>query len=149
MTSGRDQKELTGVSLLGNKTKYPTDYAPEVLEAFINKHPGNDYFVKFNCPEFTSLCPMTGQPDFAAIYISYVPDQKLVESKSLKLYLFSFRNHGDFHEDCVNIIMKDLIQLQTHQLNFIPVYIQKILRYIRLIHTAHGSDSRLIMIISQ
>ena len=109
MTSGRDQKELTGVSLLGNKTKYPTDYAPEVLEAFINKHPGNDYFVKFNCPEFTSLCPMTGQPDFAAIYISYVPDQKLVESKSLKLYLFSFRNHGDFHEDCVNIIMKDLI----------------------------------------
>ena len=56
MTSGRDQKELTGVSLLGNKTKYPTDYAPEVLEAFINKHPGNDYFVKFNCPEFTSLC---------------------------------------------------------------------------------------------
>ena len=55
MTSGREQKELTGVSLLGNKTKYPTDYAPEVLEAFINKHPGNDYFVKFNCPEFTSL----------------------------------------------------------------------------------------------
>ena len=109
MTSGREQKELTGVSLLGNKTKYPTDYAPEVLEAFINKHPGNDYFVKFNCPEFTSLCPMTGQPDFATIYISYVPDMKLVESKSLKLYLFSFRNHGDFHEDCVNIIMKDLI----------------------------------------
>ena len=109
MTSGRDQKELTGVSLLGNKTKYPTDYAPEVLEAFINKHPGNDYFVKFNCPEVTSLCPMTGQPDFAAIYISYVPDQKLVESKSLKLYLFSFRNHGDFHEDCVNIIMKDVV----------------------------------------
>ena len=66
MTSGREQKELTGVSLLGNKTKYPTDYAPEVLEAFINKHPGNDYFVKFNCPEFTSQCPMTGQPDFAA-----------------------------------------------------------------------------------
>ena len=118
MTSGRDQKELTGVSLLGNKTKYPTDYAPEVLEAFINKHPGNDYFVKFNCPEFTSLCPMTGQPDFAAIYISYVPDQKLVESKSLKLYLFSFRNHGDFHEDCVNIIMKDLIKLME------PKYIE-------------------------
>ena len=118
MTSGRDQKELTGVSLLGNKTKYPTDYAPEVLEAFINKHPGNDYFVKFNCPEFTSLCPMTGQPDFAAIYISYVPDQKLVESKSLKLYLFSFRNHGDFHEDCVNIIMKDLVKLMN------PKYIE-------------------------
>ena len=70
-----------------------------------------DYFVKFNCPEFTSLCPITGQPDFATIYISYIPDIKMVESKSLKLYLFSFRNHGDFHEDCMNIIMNDLIAL--------------------------------------
>ena len=78
------------------------------METFPNKHPENDYFVKFNCPEFTSLCPMTGQPDFATIYISYVPGERMVESKSLKLYLFSFRNHGDFHEDCVNIIMKDL-----------------------------------------
>ena len=59
--------------------------------------------------EFTSLCPMTGQPDYATIYISYVPDERMVESKALKLYLFSFRNHGDFHEDCVNIIMDDLI----------------------------------------
>ena len=110
--AGRDKKDLTGVTLLGNQnTKYPMDYAPEVLESFPNKHPDNDYFVKFNCPEFTSLCPMTGQPDFATIYISYVPDERLVESKALKLYLFSFRNHGDFHEDCVNIIMKDLIKL--------------------------------------
>lgn len=106
----REKEELQGVTLLGNqKTKYPQDYAPEMLETFINKHQDRDYFVKFNCPEFTSLCPMTGQPDFATIYISYVPDVKMVESKSLKLYLFSFRNHGDFHEDCVNIIMKDLI----------------------------------------
>ena len=67
--------------------------------------------MKFNCPEFTSLCPITGQPDFANIVISYVPDGKLVESKSLKLYLFSYRNHGDFHEDVVNKIMKDLIAL--------------------------------------
>ena len=105
----REKEELQGVTLLGNqKTKYPQDYAPEMLETFINKHQDHDYFVKFNCPEFTSLCPMTGQPDFATIYISYVPDVKMVESKSLKLYLFSFRNHGDFHEDCVNIIMKDL-----------------------------------------
>lgn len=118
MTSGRTKEELQGVGLLGRKTNYPTDYAPEVLESFVNKHPGNDYFVKFNCPEFTSLCPMTGQPDFATIYISYVPDMKLVESKSLKLYLFSFRNHGDFHEDCVNIIMKDLIKLME------PKYIE-------------------------
>ncbi len=111
MAQGRNKKELAGVNLLGKETNYPTDYDPKVLEAFKNKHPGNDYFVKFNCPEFTSLCPMTGQPDFATIYISYVPDKKLVESKSLKIYLFSFRNHGDFHEDCVNIIMKDLVKL--------------------------------------
>lgn len=115
----REKEELQGVTLLGNqKTKYPQDYAPEMLETFINKHQGHDYFVKFNCPEFTSLCPMTGQPDFATIYISYVPDVKMVESKSLKLYLFSFRNHGDFHEDCVNIIMKDLIKLME------PKYIE-------------------------
>ncbi len=104
-----EEKTLT---LLGNKvTEYRQDYAPELLETFVNKHQENDYWVKFNCPEFTSLCPITGQPDFANIIISYIPNIKMVESKSLKLYLFSFRNHGDFHEDCVNIIMKDLIKL--------------------------------------
>lgn len=108
----RSDSELAGVTLLGNTaTKYPDNYAPEVLEKFPNKHPGNDYMVTFNCPEFTSLCPKTGQPDFASIKINYIPDGFLVESKSLKLYLFSFRNHGDFHEDCVNIIMKDLVKL--------------------------------------
>ena len=72
--SGRRKEELNGVTLLGSgKNSYKTDYAPEVLETFMNKHQENDYFVKFNCPEFTSLCPMTGQPDFACIYISYVP----------------------------------------------------------------------------
>jgi 7-cyano-7-deazaguanine reductase len=94
---------------LGNKTEYRQDYAPEALETFNNKHPENDYWVRFQCPEFTSLCPITGQPDFASIRICYVPATRMVESKSLKLYLFSFRNHGAFHEDCVNIIMKDLI----------------------------------------
>lgn len=117
--SGRTENEKGSISLLGNQhTKYSTDYSPEVLETFPNKHKENDYFVKFNCPEFTSLCPITGQPDFAAIYISYIPDEIMVESKSLKLYLFSFRNHGDFHEDCVNIIMKDLIKLMD------PKYIE-------------------------
>ena len=117
--TGRNEKELEGVSLLGNQNNvYRADYAPEVLETFPNKHPENDYFVKFNCPEFTSLCPKTGQPDFATIYISYVPGERMVESKSLKLYLFSFRNHGDFHEDCVNKIMKDLIRLMD------PKYIE-------------------------
>lgn len=116
---GRQNKELEGLSLLGNQgTKYEFGYNPEVLETFINKHTDNDYFVKFNCPEFTSLCPITGQPDFATIYISYIPNKKMVESKSLKLYLFSFRNHGDFHEDCINIIMKDLIKLME------PKYIE-------------------------
>ena len=117
--SGRSKEETKDLTLLGNQgTKYAMDYAPEVLETFVNKHPENDYFVKFNCPEFTSLCPITGQPDFANIIISYVPGEKMVESKSLKLYLFSFRNHGDFHEDCVNIIMKDLIKLME------PKYIE-------------------------
>ncbi|OOB79916.1 MAG: NADPH-dependent 7-cyano-7-deazaguanine reductase QueF [Epulopiscium sp. Nuni2H_MBin003] len=99
------------VTLLGKHDIECTyKYTPDLLEVFDNKHPNNDYFVKFNCPEFTSLCPVTGQPDFATIYISYIPYLKLVESKSLKLYLFSFRNHGDFHENCINIIMKDLIK---------------------------------------
>lgn len=96
---------------LGRRTDYRSDYAPDVLEAFENRHPGNDYWVRFNCPEFTSLCPITGQPDFAEIRISYIPDRRMVESKSLKLYLFSFRNHGAFHEDCVNTILKDLVKL--------------------------------------
>lgn len=105
------EREKEGLVSLGKKTNYPTTYDPSVLESFENKHQGNDYFIKFNCPEFTSLCPITGQPDFANIIISYIPDKRCVESKSLKLYLFSFRNHGDFHEDVVNIIMKDLINL--------------------------------------
>lgn len=115
----RTSTELEGVSLLGeNKTKYPTDYAPEMLETFVNKHPENEYLVTFHCPEFTSLCPKTGQPDFATIVISYIPRERMVESKSLKLYLFSFRNHGDFHEDCVNIILNDLVRLMN------PKYIE-------------------------
>lgn len=105
----REKENLT--KLGSTKTEYETDYNPALLESFSNKHPEFDYFVKFNCPEFTSLCPITGQPDFATITISYVPNERLVESKALKLYLFSFRNRGDFHEDVVNTIMKDLIEL--------------------------------------
>lgn len=110
--------EIDGLSHLGSKTEYKQDYSPEVLEAFENKHRENDYWVIFDCPEFTSLCPITEQPDFATIRINYLPDIKMVESKSLKLYLFSFRNHGAFHEDCINIIMKDLIKLMD------PKYIE-------------------------
>ena len=112
---GRQMEELAGITLLGQTGMGQSvrGYDPTILESFVNKHPERDYFVKFNCPEFTSLCPMTGQPDFATIYINYVPDERLVESKSLKLYLFGFRNHGDFHEDCVNVIMNDLVALMS------------------------------------
>lgn len=115
----RTDEQLTGVTLLGNTgVKYPSQYAPEVLETFVNKHPGREYLVTFTCPEFTSLCPKTGQPDFAKIIINYIPRERMVESKSLKLYLFSFRNHGDFHEDCINIILNDLVKLMD------PLYIE-------------------------
>ena len=114
MTTRSDE----GLQQLGQPTSYSTDYAPEVLETFENKHPENDYWVQFNCPEFTTLCPITGQPDFAELRILYIPGERMVESKSMKLYLFSFRNHGDFHEDVVNTIMKDLIRLMQ------PKYIE-------------------------
>jgi len=105
----RTKGEFTHLGKAG--TLYNFSYDPSLLEVFENQHPETDYWVKFNCPEFTTLCPITGQPDFATLYISYIPDRKMVESKSLKLYLFSFRNHGGFHEDCVNTVMKDLVQL--------------------------------------
>ena len=107
------------LSLLGSgSTQYPDTYTPGLLEAFPNRHPDNDYMVSLHCPEFTTLCPITGQPDFATLALNYIPGPRLVESKSLKLYLFSFRNHGGFHEDCVNIIMKDLKRLME------PKYIE-------------------------
>ena len=117
MSTNNNRKE-EGLKALGNESVYLTNYNPNVLEAFDNQHPEHDYWVRFNCPEFTTLCPITGQPDFAEIRICYLPNKKMVESKSLKLYLFSFRNHGDFHEDCINIIMNDLIRLME------PKYIE-------------------------
>ncbi len=117
----RNNKELKGVTLLGQThTDYPQTYAPEVLESFENKHPNTDNWTTFVCTEFTSLCPKTGQPDFARIYINYIADKLMVESKSLKLYMFSFRNHGDFHEDCVAKMCHDLNQLMK------PRYIEVI-----------------------
>lgn len=108
----KDNKSLSDLTLLGNQdVSYEFNYNPEILEAVDNDYTDRDYFIKLNCPEFTTLCPMTGQPDFATIYISYIPDKKIVESKALKLYLFSYRNHGGFHEASVNMIMDDLIAL--------------------------------------
>ena len=81
-----------------------------VLEKVSNPHPDQDYLIRFTCPEFTSICPVTGQPDYAHLVIDYVADQWIVESKSLKLYFFTFRNHGAFHEDCTVSIAKKLIE---------------------------------------
>lgn len=108
---GRNAAELKNFKLGETHTEYPSTYSPELLEAFDNKHPGKVAWTTFVCTEFTSLCPKTGQPDFAKIFINYIADKKMVESKSLKLYLFSFRNHGDFHEDCVQKICDDLVKL--------------------------------------
>ena len=103
--------DLGGLKALGRRVQAPADYDPAVLEAFANRNPGRDYWVTFTAPEFTTLCPKTGQPDFATLTIRYVPAKLLVESKSLKLYLFGFRNHGDFHEDVVNTVYDDLRKL--------------------------------------
>lgn len=106
------------LTVLGSKVTAPTTYDPSILETFENTHLQNDYFVTLRCSEFTTLCPITGQPDFATLLINYIPNKLMVESKSLKLYLFGFRNHGDFHEDVTNIIMNDLIKLMD------PKYIE-------------------------
>jgi 7-cyano-7-deazaguanine reductase len=90
-------------------TAYPDRPEQTRLESFSNKYPSRDYLIEFDCPEFTSLCPVTGQPDFARIRITYIPDRRCVESKSLKLYLFSFRNVGMFHEEITNKILEDFV----------------------------------------
>ncbi|MDN5249753.1 MAG: preQ(1) synthase [Alphaproteobacteria bacterium] len=96
---------------LGTKVELPQTPDEAVLEKVPNPQNDISYCIRFTAPEFTSLCPITGQPDFAHIVIDYVPDQWLVESKSLKLFLGAFRNHGSFHEDCTIIIAKRLIEL--------------------------------------
>ena len=93
---------------LGARVSLPASPDEAVLESVPNPQPGVTYLVRFTCPEFTSLCPITGQPDFAHLVIDYVPDQRLVESKSLKLYLGAFRNHGAFHEDCTVAVARRL-----------------------------------------
>ena len=108
----RTNKELKSLKHLGeNSTIYPDTYSPSLLEAFPNKNPKAQSWTTFVCTEFTSLCPKTGQPDFARIYVNYVADKSMIESKSFKLYLFSFRNHGDFHEDCIQKICNDLTKI--------------------------------------
>jgi 7-cyano-7-deazaguanine reductase len=106
---------MANLKQLGAKTPLPASPDEAVLEKVANPQPALNYLVRFTCPEFTSLCPVTGQPDFAHIVIDYVPQQWIVESKSLKLYLASFRNHGAFHEDCTLAIAKQLIETLSPQ----------------------------------
>ena len=103
--------DVSGLSMLGSQTETAGNPEEAVLEKVPSGHAGPDYVVRFTAPEFTSLCPMTGQPDFAHIVIDYIPNEWLVESKSLKLFLHSFRNHGAFHEDCSIYIAKRLVDL--------------------------------------
>lgn len=104
--------DTENLTLLGSSnTVYETHYNPAILETFKNQFPNNNYIVELEIPEFTHICPKTGQPDFATINIKYQPDELLVESKSLKLYMFGFRGHGSFHEDCINTIASDLFKL--------------------------------------
>lgn len=98
-------------SLLGKASALPASPEEATLDRVPNPHAGTDYIARFTCPEFTSICPVTGQPDFGILVIDYLPGPWLVESKSLKLYLGSFRNHGAFHEDCTVRIGKDLVAL--------------------------------------
>jgi 7-cyano-7-deazaguanine reductase len=118
-SSGR-VAELKSFALGSNSTDYPRTYAPEALEVFANKNPSSVAWTSLVCTEFTSLCPKTGQPDFAKIFINYIAADKMVESKSLNFYLFSFRNHGDFHEDCIQTICDDLFEIMK------PKYIEVI-----------------------
>jgi 7-cyano-7-deazaguanine reductase len=100
----------TSLTQLGRPTRLPASPDAAVLERVANPHPGATYLVRFTAPEFTTLCPITGQPDFAHFVIDYVPRRWLVESKSLKLYLGAFRNHAGFHEDCTLAIAKRLVR---------------------------------------
>ncbi len=102
-----------GLTQLGHPSSIPQSPDAAVLETVPNPHPGRLYVVRFTCPEFTSLCPITGQPDFAHLVIDYVPAATILESKSLKLYLAAFRNHGAFHEDCTLAIAGRLVDSLT------------------------------------
>lgn len=104
-----NQNDIEHLTQLGNESTVPASPEDAALEAVDNPHSNVDYHVRFTCPEFTSLCPKTGQPDFAHIVIDYIPRKTILESKSLKLYLQSFRNHGAFHEDCTVAIAKKIV----------------------------------------
>jgi 7-cyano-7-deazaguanine reductase len=105
-----ESKANDSLTLLGgNETQYPESPELAQLETFVNRYAKRPYTITFECPEFTSRCPVTNQPDFGRITVKYVPNKQCIESKSLKLYLFAFRNHNTFHEEAVNRILEDLV----------------------------------------
>ena len=109
-----DANRLSGLSLLkASATRYPDSPEQARMETFKTVYHDRDYIITCDCPEFTSLCPVTGQPDFGAITIRYIPDKTCIESKSLKLYLYAFRNHNTFHEEAVNTILDELVNKCT------------------------------------
>jgi 7-cyano-7-deazaguanine reductase len=110
MSSKRPSKPGKLSILKKSTTSVPASPDKAALESFNNRYPRRDYWVEFDCPEFTSLCPITGQPDFGHITIQYIPDKLCLESKALKIYLFSFRNHATFHEESVNRILDDIVK---------------------------------------
>ena len=105
------EQSYGGLTQLGHHVEQPASPDAATLERVANPSRGKNYVVRFTCPEFTSICPITGQPDFAHIVIDYIPHDWIVESKSLKLYLTSFRNHGAFHEACTMAIAEKLVEL--------------------------------------
>ncbi|HDP97853.1 MAG TPA: NADPH-dependent 7-cyano-7-deazaguanine reductase QueF [bacterium] len=111
MPPQKDNKYKNLTILKSGETSYPESPEMAKLETFENQYSDRDYWISFECPEFTSRCPITNQPDFGKITIRYIPDKSCIESKSLKLYLFSFRNHNTFHEEVVNRILDDLVKI--------------------------------------
>ena len=109
MTENRDESLAELTLLRQGEANYPDSPDDARLETFPNRYPCRDYWVTFDCPEFTSRCPVTHQPDFGHIRVRYVPGEHCIESKSLKLYLFSYRNHNTFHEEAINRILDDLV----------------------------------------
>lgn len=110
MATNRVKKGVPGLKLLGrSETHYPTKPSADILETFPNRYPQRDYWIRFDCAEFTSVCPVTGQPDFAKIRIEYIPGERCIETKSLKFYLASFRNTRSFNEEISNRILEDLV----------------------------------------
>ena len=110
MTKKKTKRPRDLTLLKRSNTAYPDSPDAAKLESFANAHKQRDYWITFDCPEFTSQCPVTNQPDFGQILIEYIPNQLCLESKSLKLYLFSFRNYGIFHEEVVNRVLDDLVK---------------------------------------